>query len=278
LDILSNRIPHSNTGHIYLNDKQLSKAHKRQIGYVKQEDIFFDHLTVRDQLLYTALLRLPSSFTKADKISEVDRIISILRLNKCANTPIHLISGGEKKRTNIGTELLTDPNIIMLDEPTSGLDSTSAVALLRILRELATNQNKTIITSIHQPSSAAFAAFDKLLLLADGHVVYSGTPKHSLNYFNNLGFPCPVGYNGADHVMDLLVVDSAADQDNTNTRAVLIEKWNADAGAKTIEHEIEQVSELSERALWKTSILAMKCAKWIARNSYRRLQTTTSTN
>ena len=86
-----------------------------------------------------------------------------------------LISGGEKKRTNIGTELLTDPQIILLDEPTSGLDSTSAVALMGTLRTLA-DEGKTILTSIHQPSSSVFANFDKLCLLADGKMVYFGTP------------------------------------------------------------------------------------------------------
>ena len=202
---------------------------KRQIGYVKQEDIFFQHLTVRDQLLYTALLRLPEAIPKADKINEVERIIDVLRLNKCANTPIMLISGGEKKRTNIGTELLTDPNIILLDEPTSGLDSTSAVALLKILSELSKLHKKTIITSIHQPSSSAFANFDKLLLLADGNVVYSGTPMGSLEYFDGKGHPCPTGYNGADHIMDLLVVDNAIEgsTNDGNRRKSLISSWNS---------------------------------------------------
>ena len=136
-----------------------------------------------------------------------------LRLAKCADTPIYMISGGEKKRVNIGSELLTDPSIILLDEPTSGLDSTSAVALMRILESLARNEGKTIITSIHQPSSAVFYAFDKLMLLADGNVVYFGTPEGSLQHVKNLSLECPAGYNAADHHMDLLVVDSAIDDD-----------------------------------------------------------------
>ena len=109
---------------------------------------------------------------------------------------------------NIGTELLTNPSVVLLDEPTSGLDSTSAVALLRTLREdLALKYNKTIITSIHQPSSSAFLhTLDKVLLLADGgHVVYHGTPKDSLAYLRRINMSCPEGYNAADHWMDLLV-------------------------------------------------------------------------
>ena len=100
------------------------------------------------------MLRLPSNWLKSRKISEVDRIIQQLHLTKCADTPIFMVLGGEKKRVNMGTELLTDPSIILLDEPTSGLDYTSAVALMRILYSLAHDGGKTIITSIHQPSSA----------------------------------------------------------------------------------------------------------------------------
>jgi ABC-type multidrug transport system ATPase subunit/ABC-type multidrug transport system permease subunit len=188
---------------------KIMKKLKKRVAYVKQSDLFFGHLTVRDQLTYTALLRLPSSVPKSRKLTEVDRIINRLRLNKCADSPIYMVSGGERKRVNIGTELLTDPAVIMLDEPTSGLDSTSAVALIKILNTLAHSEGKTIITSIHQPSSAVFASFNKLMLLADGHVVYYGTPQGSLTYAANLNFACPSGYNSADHWMDLLVVDSA---------------------------------------------------------------------
>eukprot|EP00581_Thalassiosira_minuscula_P003142 CAMPEP_0183747120 /NCGR_PEP_ID=MMETSP0737-20130205/67088_1 /TAXON_ID=385413 /ORGANISM="Thalassiosira miniscula, Strain CCMP1093" /LENGTH=829 /DNA_ID=CAMNT_0025982829 /DNA_START=908 /DNA_END=3398 /DNA_ORIENTATION=- len=193
--------------------ERIMKKLKKKVAYVKQSDLFFDHLTVRDQLTYTAFLRLPSDWPKARKVAEVDRIIAQLRLTKCAETPIFMISGGEKKRVNIGTELLTDPSIILLDEPTSGLDSTSAVALMRILHALAKEEGKTIITSIHQPSSAVFFGFDKLMLLADGNVVYFGTPRGSLEHVKKLGLECPAGYNAADHHMDLLVVDSAMDED-----------------------------------------------------------------
>jgi energy-coupling factor transporter ATP-binding protein EcfA2 len=148
----------------------------------------------------------------------VDRIIEMLRLGKCADTPIRLVSGGERKRVNIGSELLTDPSIIMLDEPTSGLDSSSASALLSILIDLARKGGKTVVTSIHQPNSSAFRKFDRLMLLADGCTVYYGTPMDSLHYLGKLGFDCPAGYNAADHWMDLLVEDSAFDGGTMHSR------------------------------------------------------------
>lgn len=216
LDILSGRSSYD-SGIITIDGEvvtdRIMKKMKKKVAYVKQNDLFFGHLTVRDQLTYTAFLRLPSVWTKNKKILEVNRIIKLLRLSKCADTPIERISGGEKKRVNIGSELLTDPSNILLDEPTSGLDSTSAVALLQILDSLARKEGKTIITSIHQPSSAVFFAFDKLMLLADGNVVYFGTPRGSLEYVKQLGLECPPGYNAADHHMDLLVVDSAVDDE-----------------------------------------------------------------
>lgn len=88
---------------------------------------------------------------------------------------------------------------------------------MSILHNLARDQGKTIITSIHQPSSSVFFGFDKLMLLADGNVAYFGTPQGSLEHVKKLGLECPAGYNAADHHMDLLVVDSAIDDDEEDT-------------------------------------------------------------
>ncbi|KAL7552392.1 hypothetical protein ACHAWF_015629 [Thalassiosira exigua] len=268
LDVLSGRSSYD-SGTITLDSEvvtdRVMKKMKKRVAYVRQNDLFFEHLTVRDQLTYTAMLRLPSSWAKSKKVAEVDRIIKQLRLQKCSDSPIYMISGGERKRVNIGTELLTDPSIILLDEPTSGLDSTSAVALMRILHTLAREEGKTIITSIHQPSSAVFFGFDKLMLLADGNVVYFGTPRGSLEYVRELGLECPAGYNAADHHMDLLVMDSAIDTDErelkdeekesdefkentptstkrmkstgTTTKQCLINAWDAQASTRRIEEE-----------------------------------------
>lgn len=98
---------------------------------------------------------------------------------------------------------------------TGGLDSTSAVRLLHLLQTFAKEESKTIITSIHQPSSAMFmSCFDQLNFLSEGHVVYFGTPRESLGYLETIGFPCPTGYNAADHWMDLLVSDTVDSVDD----------------------------------------------------------------
>jgi len=255
------------TGELSVNgdrtDAALMKQLRRKVAYVKQSDLFFDHLTVRDQLTYTALLRLPQALTRVEKYAAVDDIIDTLGLNKCADTTITLLSGGEKKRVNIGTELLTDPSVIILDEPTSGLDSTTAVALMSMLRGLAKRNGKTVLTSIHQPSSAVFRSFDKLMMMANGHVVYFGTPTDSLLYLKNLNLECPSGYNAADHWMDLLVIDSATDESGRastdandgivitqvlqgkNATSLLISAWSGETVAKKNDESINQSSSSS---------------------------------
>ncbi|CAF1306109.1 unnamed protein product, partial [Adineta steineri] len=182
LNTLAGRSLNGVTGNIWLNHQRYEKSMKRKLAYVLQEDIFFENLTVKQQLTYTALLRLPNNLTRKDKLAQVEQIIEQLHLQTCANTPILLISGGQKRRVNIGTELLTNPSVILLDEPTSGLDSTSAVTLMRVLRELSI-KGKTIMMSIHQPSSQIFQSFDQLILLAEAKTIFMGKPSNALDYF-----------------------------------------------------------------------------------------------
>jgi len=236
MNVLSGRASYQE-GTISINGQILSSSGMKRlmskVAYVKQADVFFDHLTVRDQLTYTALLRFPADRTTAEKHAEVEKLLRLLRLSKVANSPIRMVSGGEKKRVNIGTELLTNPLVILLDEPTSGLDSTSAVSLLKLLKTLARQQRKTILTSIHQPSSSMFMSFDKLLMLSEGHVVYFGTPSDSLQYLSDrVKLPCPPGYNAADHWMDLLVTDAAVEEERLQAIEMEAANNNEDGDAE----------------------------------------------
>ena len=115
LNILAGRALNGVAGNIFFNNQPYNKNMKHEVAYVLQQDIFFEKLTVKQQLMYTALLRLPKHLTRKDKLLQVQKIIEQLRLQNCANTLIMLLSGGEKKRVNIGTELLTNPSVILLD-------------------------------------------------------------------------------------------------------------------------------------------------------------------
>ncbi|MEQ2164476.1 ATP-binding cassette sub- G member 2, partial [Goodea atripinnis] len=96
------------------------------------------------------------------------------------------ISGGERKRTNIGMELIIDPAVLFLDEPTSGLDASTANSVLLLLKRMASH-GRTIIMSIHQPRYSIYRLFDTLTLLVGGRMVYHGPAPNTLDYFANIG-------------------------------------------------------------------------------------------
>lgn len=224
--------------------------------YVMQEDALFATQTPREALMFSAALRLPKSYTHAQRVSLVENIIVALGLTKCADTLIgsHMIpgiSGGEKKRTAIGIELVrarfagpfapagclvvlfggdvqlipcmwpvacswqvASPDILFLDEPTSGLDSFAAYQVVRILKDLAA-AGRTVVTTIHQPSSEVFDNFSNVLLLANGRLVYHSPVHDMTSYFARVGqqlapqvdpkqFICHPNYNPADFIMFLL--------------------------------------------------------------------------
>ena len=93
--------------------------------------------------------------------------------------------------------------MIFLDEPTTGLDSTTALNLIRFLNRLA-DAGRTVVTTIHQPSSEIFMEFDKIILMVQGNIVYHDNSKDSMAYFNKLGMPVPLHSNPIDHYMKLM--------------------------------------------------------------------------
>ena len=146
-----------------------------------QEDVLLGTLTVRETITYSANLRLPNTMTKEEIDDIVEATIMEMGLQECSDRVIgnwHLrgISGGEKKRLSIALEILAKPQILFLDEPTSGLDSASAFFVIQTLRNVA-RDGRTVISSIHQPSSEVFALFDDLFLLSSGETVYFGDAK-----------------------------------------------------------------------------------------------------
>ncbi|KAK3130791.1 hypothetical protein QOZ80_6BG0498120 [Eleusine coracana subsp. coracana] len=207
LKILGGRLSGGIKGQITYNDTPYSPCLKRRIGFVTQDDVLFPQLTVEETLVFAAFLRLPARMSKQQKRDRVDAIIAELNLERCRHTKIggafvRGVSGGERKRTSIGYEILVDPSLLLLDEPTSGLDSTSASKLIVVLQRLAKTR-RTIITTIHQPSSRMFHMFDKLLLISEGHAIYHGKARDCMHHFSSLGFVPEIPMNPAEFLLDL---------------------------------------------------------------------------
>ncbi|CAL9056170.1 unnamed protein product [Musa banksii] len=192
LSILAGRLQGKHTGTVLANGHRLTKSVLRRTGFVTQDDVLYPHLTVRETLVFCAMLRLPRTVEKADKVASAEAVIAELGLSKCADTSVggpfvRGISGGERKRVCIGHEMLVNPSLLLLDEPTSGLDSTAASRLVATLGGLA-RQGRTVVTSVHQPASRVYQMFDSVLLLSEGSCLYFGKARDAMDYFGSVGF------------------------------------------------------------------------------------------
>uniref|UniRef100_T1JB21 ABC transporter domain-containing protein n=1 Tax=Strigamia maritima TaxID=126957 RepID=T1JB21_STRMM len=207
------------SGQVNINNQRATKKMIATVtAFVQQDNLFIGTLTVKEQLIFQARLTLGNT-TYSEKLERVDQVIQELGLSKCQNTLIGIvgrvkgISGGEKLRLAIACELLTNPPMLFCDEPTSGLDASMAQHVMTILRNLAL-KGKTVICTIHQPSSKIYAIFDKILFLAEGRVAYLGSRQGALEYFDNLNYKCPANYNPADYFIHTLTVTAADDTEN----------------------------------------------------------------
>ncbi|CAH9080382.1 unnamed protein product [Cuscuta epithymum] len=198
------------TGSILINGKTESiHSYRKIIGFVPQDDIVHGNLTVEENLWFTANCRLSADLPKPDKVLVVERVIDSLGLQAVRNSLVGTvekrgISGGQRKRVNVGLELVIEPSLLFLDEPTSGLDSASSQLLLRALRREAL-EGVNICMVVHQPSYTLFKMFDDLMLLAKGGLtVYHGSAKKVEEYFAGLGINVPERVNPPDYFIDVL--------------------------------------------------------------------------
>lgn len=220
LDVLANR---KNIGVIsgdkLVDGKLPGIAYQRGTAYAEQLDVHEPATTVREALRFSADLRQPYETPQAEKYAYVEEVIALLEMEDIADAIIGDPESGlaveQRKRVTIGVELAAKPELLLfLDEPTSGLDSQSAFNIVRFLRKLAA-AGQAILCTIHQPNSALFENFDRLLLLQrGGQCVYFGDigkDAHVLiDYFHRYGADCPSDANPAEWMLDAVGAGSAA--------------------------------------------------------------------
>ncbi|TMW64532.1 hypothetical protein Poli38472_011412 [Pythium oligandrum] len=243
LDILADRI---NTGkiegEIEVNGvKREEKSFRAVTSYVSQEDSLLGSFTVRETLEMSAMISLSGSVMHEDIRQRVQEVIDDMGLRVCEHTLIgdlfrKGISGGQKRRLSIAIELLSNPSILLLDEPTSGLDSSSTFNVMQCIFKLC-EEGKTVICTIHQPSSRIYEMFTNVVILSGGRTVYFGPRNEAHKHFASAGYECPMYANPAEYYIELVNADFeghadiallVSSYDRSSTAVEIIAKITAD--------------------------------------------------
>ncbi|KAL3661566.1 hypothetical protein V7S43_013326 [Phytophthora oleae] len=241
LDILADRISSGTIqGDIHLNgDTRNVKTFRAVTSYVAQEDSLLGSFTVLETLEMAARLSLPSYIKHQAIVERVQTVIDEMGLRVCEHTLVgdifrKGISGGQKRRLSIAIELLSDPSILLLDEPTSGLDSASTHNVMQFVSKLC-QENKTVICTIHQPSSLVYGMFSNVVILTAGKTVYFGPRKQILDHFSASGYSCPMYMNPAEYFISLVNSDFEGHADIKK----LIDSYSASSMATNVIQAIE---------------------------------------
>ena len=200
-------------GDIYVNGEKIKNINKfrNKIGYVTQFNNLPPRSTPFENFTFVANMIYSNKLSKKGISDMVEETIKFLSLERCRNTiigndEIRGLSGGERKRVEVGIEIIGNPSLLFMDEPTTGLDASTALDVMKLARMLA-RQNKTIITTIHQPSFEILDCFDNILTLVQGNIVYWGPPRGIPGYFAEMGLIMPALTNPADFMMRVVNED-----------------------------------------------------------------------
>ncbi|XP_030382849.1 ATP-binding cassette sub-family G member 1 [Scaptodrosophila lebanonensis] len=180
---------------------EIGKARKL-CGYIMQDDHFFEWFSVEETMLLAATLKISNKCVNIkEKRILIDHLLTTLKLTNAKQTKCSKLSGGQKKRLSIALELIDNPAVLFLDEPTTGLDSSSSFDTIQLLRGLA-NEGRTIVCTIHQPSTIIYNLFNLIYVLSSGRCTYQGTPQNTVDFLKTVGLDCPAYHNPADYLLE----------------------------------------------------------------------------
>ena len=212
-------------GGVLMNGRPCGTLFKRISAYVAQEDVFVPTMTATETLVFHATLTLPSAVDSDEREARIADVLRLMGLWRARHTQVggalpggilvRGLSGGEKRRLNIGCALIASPSLLFLDEPMTGLDSFAALNVMEHMRDLA-GMGHTVIASIHQPRAAIWEMFHKVTVLSEGYQLYFGRPEDARAWFGDaLGYDYDLGRDGAvsDWMMDLVSVGFAKPPD-----------------------------------------------------------------
>jgi ABC-type multidrug transport system ATPase subunit len=252
LNTLAQRQSAITSGTIAINGLERSlSTHRKVSAFVEQEDTLIGSLTVKETLKYSAGLALPRGVAAHELQHRVDQLIKSFGLQDQSRTLIGTplqkgLSGGQKRRVSVATQLITSPKILYLDEPTSGLDSTASYEVVSFIRDFARQNNVLMIASIHQPSTKTFELFDKMCLLSRGKACFYGSNPELIIFLQSIDLPVPPMTNPAEHILDITNVDfqtpSATDQSQLDR---ITDAWKRSVQAGNLQRDI-QSSEASD--------------------------------
>uniref|UniRef100_A0A8C2LI19 ATP binding cassette subfamily G member 3 n=1 Tax=Cricetulus griseus TaxID=10029 RepID=A0A8C2LI19_CRIGR len=202
LDVLAARKdPRGLTGDILINGKPRPANFKCTSGYVPQNDMVMHTVSVRENVEFSAALRLPTSITRDEKRSRINEVLGLLHLDEESNVKPR--SKELRKRTSIAMELVIEHPILFLDDPTTDLDLGTTTDVISVLKKMSM-RGRTIIFSINQPPYFIFRCFDSLTLVASGKVMFHGPAQEALEYFTSAGYNYDSHLNPVDFFLDII--------------------------------------------------------------------------
>ena len=214
-------------------------------------------LTVRENILHSARIRLPADWSDKDVQNHADAVVDCLELSHVKDSLVGsiakpVISGGQRKRVSIGMELAAAPMALFLDEPTSGLDATAASSIMSILKALS-HLGISIIVIIHQPRIEIFDMIDDLILLSNGRLIFQGKESAVQNYFEDLGFDFPKHCNAGDVVTDIITGNGRSYKRSGDvSKDSLISYWESKSSSQVSQEEV--IGSKSDLATLRKSI------------------------